>query len=102
MTTRSKAAVDRFSMPINAAVGTTIHRIYLNAFLSAPSSRCMALRICAVIRTIVPFAISEGWKVIPPGSEMTRLAPLIDSPPTSTQRSVMPEIISKKGVINLK
>ena len=89
-------------MPIRNAVGMTIQRMYLKAFLSAPSSRCMALRIWAVIRTIVPLAISEGWNVTPPGNEMTRLAPLIDSPPTSTHSKVMPVMTSRNGVISLK
>ena len=102
MTAKSSAAVDRFSMPISPAMGMRIHKIYLKAFLSAPSSRCMALRIWAVISTIVPFAISDGWKVMPPGSEITRLAPLMDSPPTSTHNKVRNEIMSKKGVVSLK
>ena len=56
-----RAAVDKFSRPISTAMGNTIIRIYLKALLSAPSSRCIALRIWAVTSTMVPFAISEGW-----------------------------------------
>ena len=50
---------------------------------------------------MVPLAISEGWKV-KPKSEMTRLAPLIVCPPTSTHSSVMPLMSMRKGVISLK
>ena len=75
-TAKSRAAVERFSIPIRKVVGTSINKIYLKAGRSAPDSRCMALRICAVISTIVPLAISDGWKV-KPSIEMTRLAPLM-------------------------
>ena len=101
MTAKSRAAVDRFSIPIRNVVGTSIMRIYLIALRSAPVSRCMALRICAVTSTIVPLAISDGWKV-KPASEMTRLAPLMLSPPTNTHSSVNAEMTSRKGVNSLK
>ena len=101
MTAKSRAAVDRFSIPIRNVVGTRMSRIYLNALRSAPVSRCMALRIWAVTSTIVPLAISDGWKV-KPISEMTRLAPLMLSPPMSTHSSVIAVMTSRKGVISLK
>ena len=101
MTAQSRAAVDRFSMPMRKAVGNNTARIYPNALRSAPFSRCIALRICAVTKTIVPLAISDGWKV-KPISEMTRLAPLILSPPMSTHSRVMTVMIIRKGVISLK
>ena len=48
MTTQSSAAVDRFSMPMRKVAMPKATRIHLKAILSAPSSRCVALSICAV------------------------------------------------------
>ena len=95
------AAVERFSNPMSRAVGNTMMRMYLKARLSAPSSRCMALRICAVTNTIVPFAISEGWN-FSPNRLIQRPASLVFSPKNSTQNSMIPDISSRAGVINLK
>ena len=59
------------------------------------------LRICAVASTSVPLAISDGWKVMLP-TPITRLAPLMLSPPISTHSRVTNETASRKGVTNLK
>ena len=84
-----RMAVDKFSRPISMVAGTTKNSTYFIAMGSAPlsSSRCIALSICAAVSTMVPLAISEGWKV-KPGNWMTRLAPLILSPHRSTHSNV--------------
>ena len=89
ITPKSSTAVERFSSPMSSVAGTTSHSTYFMAVGSAPlsSSRCMALSICAAVSTIVPLAISEGWKVNP-GNCITRLAPLMLSPHSSTHSSV--------------
>ena len=61
MITHSNTAVDKFSAMISGMMKKHTLRMYFMACLSAPWSVCMALRICAVARTIVPLAISEGW-----------------------------------------
>ena len=88
-TPKSSTAVERFSSPMSATAGTTSQRMYFMALGSVPlpSSRCMALRICAVASIMVPLASSDGWKV-KPGNWMTRLAPLMLSPKSSTQSRV--------------
>ena len=74
---------------MSRTAGTDSHRMYFMAVGSEPlpSSRCMALRICAAVSTMVPLAISDGWKV-KPGSWITRLAPLMLSPQSSTHSRV--------------
>ena len=100
-TEHSRAAVDRFSTIIRKAMGATMHRMYLKAFLSAPFSRCMALRIWAVASTMVPLAISDGWNV-KPKILIHRLASPVRSPAASTHSSSTTVMMSKKGVISLK
>ena len=60
MTMQSNNAVDRFSTMISGTMKKHTVSMYLNAILSAPSSVCNALNICAVASTMVPLAISEG------------------------------------------
>ena len=82
--------------------GASKMSINLIAFLSVvPRSVCMALSICAEARTIVPFAISEGWNVCPAIS-ITRFAPLMVSPAKSTHSRVKNESTMRNGVANLK
>ena len=94
-------AVERFSSPMRAASGKAIHSTYLNVFSSVPSSVCMALRICATAKTMVPLAISEGWNWMP-SSDTQRCAPLVVSPATHTQNSEMTEKMRRKMVATLK
>ena len=102
ITVRNKsAAVERFSMAMRKMMGSDTNRIYLNARRSAPSMVCMALRICAVTSTIVPFAISEGWNWMP-NKPIHRWAPLVDCPTISTAMSMTSEMTSAKGVTILK
>ena len=102
MTQKSKAAVERFSTMMKKVMGTARNMTNLKAFLSAPPfSSCMALRIWAVARIIVPLAISDGWKV-KPGICIMRCAPLMFCPAASTHSRVMTENRSRKGVSSLK
>ena len=101
MTAANKAAVDRFSNPMRTRNGKAICMMYLMAFRSAPLSVCMALRICAVIKTNAPFAISEGWNCTPMMG-IHRLAPLVDCPKPSTSNSNIPAKRSMMGVNSLK
>ena len=101
ITTMMRAAVERFSSPMRMIKGMTTMRMNLKARLSAPSSRCMALRIWAVTSTIVPFAISEGWN-FSPKRLIQRPASLVFSPKHNTHRSIITEMMSKAGVISLK
>ena len=100
-TPNNMAAVERFSKPMSPTMGSVMARMYLKATLSAPFSRCMALSIWASASMSAPLAISDGWNV-KPGISMTRLAPLMVSPPTRTHSSVTIEMSNRKGVISLK
>ena len=60
-TALSRAAVEKFSTKISGIIVAPTMRMYLKACLSAPFSVCIALRICAVARIMVPFASSDGW-----------------------------------------
>ena len=100
-TTQSSTAVDRFSSMMRKASGSDMQSMYLNAFLSAPRSPCMALSIWASASIMVPLAISDGWKV-KPSIGMTRCAPLTVSPAMSTHTSVRNDTSSRNGVMSLK
>ena len=101
ITPANNTAVDRFSNIINGIMMPLTMRMYLNAFLSAPVGVCMALRICAVAKTKVPLAISEGWNCIPK-MLIQRCAPLVDCPAMITHNRVAIDTINKKGVAILK
>ena len=94
-------AVERFSSMMRKMSGQVMVSTYLKVFSSVPSSVCMALRICATARTMVPLAISEGWNCRPK-SDTHRWAPLVLCPAISTHRRVMAEMISRKMVAILK
>ena len=78
-TTRPKMnAVEKFSKNIRTIKGTETHRMYLNAWRSAPFSVCKNDKINATPMTTTPLANSEGWKVTPtPGISSQRAAPLV-------------------------
>ena len=65
MTRNSSAAVERFSPQMRANIAIERPITHLKAFLSAPLSVCNTLYICAVASTMVPLAISDGWKLSP-------------------------------------
>ena len=69
-----RAAVEKFSGNISAMRGREVPRIYFVALGCAPSGVCSWERICAVARTMVPFAISDGCKGIMPKSFIHRAA----------------------------
>ncbi len=75
--------------------------IHQKACLSAPFSVCVELRIWAVSRTIVPFAISEGWNCTP-NMEIHLLASFVAVPAISTHMSIMNDRRMRKGVVILK
>ena len=80
MTTAAiSAAVEKFSGNTSAMKGRATKPMYFMAFLSAPVGVCSELRICAVARTSVPFASSDGCSGIP--SMLIHLAaPFADVP----------------------
>ncbi len=100
-TAPSSTAVEKFSFAISTMKMAEVHNTYLKAFLSAPLSVCMALNICAVASTSVPFAISEGWNCMPK-KLIQRCAPFVALPATTTHTKVTSEMMSRKGVSSLK
>ena len=101
-TTKSMAAVDRFSNPMSRQAGSAIQSIHLKAFLSAPfSSRCIAARIWATANTTVPLAISDGWKVIPNRLIHRPASPTL-VPASNTHSRVSSDISIRNGVMSLK
>jgi hypothetical protein len=96
------AAVEKFSGKIRAMSGSDVPSMYFVALGCAPSGVCNCDKICAVARTIVPFANSDGCRGMKPNNFIQRAASFSFVPIRYTRISNINENGTMIGVANLK